>query len=127
MPIDSAGGERVRRDIQAQTRQVLNPLRAVLETAGSLLEKGVKTTRVIADMNGFGTINAIDAASFAARPPARACVQVARLPKRRPDRNRSGRADELTSGCFRFFIRAVQWVSSNLRRVPTPGAIEMPI
>ncbi len=48
--------------------------------AGGSLENGVKTTLVIADMDAHGTINAIDAASFAAQPPARACKQVARLP-----------------------------------------------
>ncbi len=81
IPIDPASGELVQGDIQAETHQVLNNLRAILEAAGSSLEKVVKTTLYIADMDAFGTINAIYAEYFETQPPARACVQVARLPK----------------------------------------------
>ncbi len=81
IPIDPASGDLVQGGIQAETRQVLDNLRAILEAAGSSLEKVVKTTLFIADMNAFGTINDIYAEYFSAQPPARACVQVARLPK----------------------------------------------
>ena len=81
IPIDPASGELVQGGIQAETRQVLNNLRAILEAAGSSLEKVVKTTLYIADMDAFGTINAIYAEYFETQPPARACVEVARLPK----------------------------------------------
>ncbi len=81
IPIDPASGELVQGGIEAETRQVLNNLKAILEAAGSSLEKVVKATLFIADMNQFGTINAIYAEYFQTDPPARACVEVARLPK----------------------------------------------
>lgn len=81
IPIDPATGERVPGGIQAETRQVLDNLRAILEASGSDLTKVVKATLFIADMNQFGTINAIYAEYFDTAPPARACVEVARLPK----------------------------------------------
>ena len=81
IPIDPASGELVQGGVEAETRQVLNNLKAILEAAGSSLEKVVKATLFIADMNQFGTINAIYAEYFQTDPPARACVEVARLPK----------------------------------------------
>jgi 2-iminobutanoate/2-iminopropanoate deaminase len=81
IPIDPDSGELVKGDIQAETRQVLDNLRAILEAAGSSMDQVVKTTLYIADMDAFGMINDIYAGYFAAQPPARACVQVARLPK----------------------------------------------
>ena len=81
IPIDPVSGELVQGGVEAETRQVLNNLKAILEAAGSSLEKVVKATLFIADMNQFGTINAIYAEYFQTDPPARACVEVARLPK----------------------------------------------
>lgn len=81
IPIDPASGELVQGGVEAETHQVLNNLKAILEAAGSSLEKVVKATLFIADMNQFGTINAIYAEYFQTDPPARACVEVARLPK----------------------------------------------
>jgi len=81
LAIDPASGELVTGDIRQETRQVLTNLQAILAAAGSALEQVVKTTVYIADMNQFGDINAAYAEFFATDPPARACVQVARLPK----------------------------------------------
>lgn len=68
-------------DVRAQTRQVLENLRAVLEAGGSGLEHVVKCTCFLADMNEYGPMNEVYAEFFAQDPPARSAVQVARLPK----------------------------------------------
>ena len=67
-------------DIEAQTRQALENLKAVLEAAGSCLEYSVKNTVFMADMAEFGRMNAVYAEYFGAKPPARSAVQVAALP-----------------------------------------------
>jgi len=79
--IDPATGSIVDGDVQAQTRQVLNNVKAVLEAAGSSLDKVAKTTVYITDMDNFSKVNEIYAEFFIAQPPARACVEVSRLPK----------------------------------------------
>ena len=81
LAIDPASGELVTGDIRQETRQALTNLQAILEAAGSSLAQVVKTTVYIADMDQFGDINAAYAEFFTTDPPARACVQVARLPK----------------------------------------------
>jgi 2-iminobutanoate/2-iminopropanoate deaminase len=81
LPIDPASGELVRGDIRQETRQALSNLGAVLSAAGSSFELVVKTTVFIADMDQFGEINDVYAEYFKSDPPARACVEVARLPK----------------------------------------------
>ncbi len=81
IPIDPATGEIVQGDIQAQTRQVLNNLKAVLMAAGTGLEKVVKATLFITNMDDFTHVNEIYAEFFTDNPPARACVEVSRLPK----------------------------------------------
>jgi 2-iminobutanoate/2-iminopropanoate deaminase len=68
-------------DIAAQARQVLTNLKAVLEAAGSSLDRVLKTTVFLADMNEFASMNAVYAEFFTADPPARSTVQVARLPR----------------------------------------------
>lgn len=68
-------------DTVEQTRQCLENLKAVLEAAGSSLDKVVKTTVFIADMEQFGVINEVYARFFTQPYPARSCVQAARLPK----------------------------------------------
>lgn len=68
-------------DVQQQTRQVLENLKALLESAGSSLDKVVKTTVFIKNMNDFPRINDIYAEYFHSEQPARSCVEVARLPK----------------------------------------------
>jgi len=67
-------------DIEAQTRQALENLKAVLEAAGSCLKHAVKTTVFLADMGEFARMNAIYAEYFAENPPARSAVQAAALP-----------------------------------------------
>lgn len=67
--------------VQQQTKQVLENLKALLESCGSGLEKVIKTTVFIKDMNEFPKINEIYAEYFSSNQPARSCVEVARLPK----------------------------------------------
>ena len=66
--------------IQAQTRQALKNLKAVLEAAGSSLEQVVKTTVFLQDIQDFGAMNEIYAEFFKTDPPARSAVEVAALP-----------------------------------------------
>ncbi len=68
-------------DIVAQTKQVLENLKAVLEASGSSMEKVLKTTVFIKDMNEFPKVNEVYGKYFPSNPPARATVEVARLPK----------------------------------------------
>jgi len=79
--LDPTSGELVGPDVAAQTRQALRNLQAILEAAGSSLERVVKTTIYLADMQDFKTVNAIYAECFRDAPPARATVQVAALPR----------------------------------------------
>ncbi len=81
IPIDPATGDIVQGDIKAQTRQVLTNLDAVLKAAGSSLEKAVKTTVYITNMDEFSQVNEVYGEFFTDQPPARACVEVSRLPK----------------------------------------------
>ncbi len=67
-------------DIEAQTRQALENLKAVLEAGGSCLEHVVKTTVFLADMGEFSRMNAVYAEFFPEGPPARSAVQAAALP-----------------------------------------------
>ena len=68
-------------DIEAQTKRVLENLKAVVNAAGSSLENVVKTTIYITDINDFPRVNEIYASYFSAGKPARSTVCVARLPK----------------------------------------------
>ena len=68
-------------NVQDETRKVLQNLQVVLDASGTTLSKVVKTTVFIADMNDFPKINEVYAEFFAENPPARACVEVSRLPK----------------------------------------------
>lgn len=67
--------------VEAQARQALENLRAVLNAAGMDLADVVKTTVFLADINDFAAINAIYAEYFTGEAPARSCVQAAALPK----------------------------------------------
>ena len=79
--IDPATGELSTGDIEEQTRLVLNNLKAVLEAAGSSFDNVVKCTVFLQDMNDFSKMNAVYGEFFKPPYPARAAVQVARLPK----------------------------------------------
>jgi 2-iminobutanoate/2-iminopropanoate deaminase len=81
IPLDPATMQIVEGGIEEQTERVLNNLKAVLEAAGSSLDRVVKTTVYLADMNEFAAMNEIYARYFGATKPARATVQVARLPR----------------------------------------------
>jgi 2-iminobutanoate/2-iminopropanoate deaminase len=81
IPIDPATGEFVQGGIAEQTEQVLKNLAALLEAAGSGLDKVVKTTVFLADMKEFAQMNEVYARYFTAAPPARATVAAAGLPR----------------------------------------------
>lgn len=77
----TAEGELLEGTVEEQTELVFTNLKAVLEEANSSLSQVVKATVFIKDMNDFGAINEIYAKHFGNHTPARACVEVARLPK----------------------------------------------
>jgi 2-iminobutanoate/2-iminopropanoate deaminase len=80
--LDPGSGEIVGEgDVAAQTRQVLDNLEAVLRASRSGLGGVVKTTIYLADMGDFPTVNEVYGERFANEPPARATVEVSRLPK----------------------------------------------
>lgn len=79
--LDPATGALVAGDAAAQTKRVMENLRAVLAAAGCRPEHVVKTTVFLLDMNDFSVMNEIYGAFFAPHKPARSTVQVARLPK----------------------------------------------
>lgn len=81
IPLDPATGQMVAGDVGAQTRRVLENLKAVLAAAGSGLDRVVKTTVYLKDMTDFAAMNAVYGEFFPKDPPARATVQAARLPK----------------------------------------------
>ncbi|MBI5033972.1 MAG: RidA family protein [Chloroflexi bacterium] len=80
-PIDPATGNLVEGGIEEQTRRALQNLSLVLQAAGTALNRVVKTTVFLLDMNDFAKMNAVYAEFFPENPPARSTVQVARLPK----------------------------------------------
>jgi len=81
IPIDPQTGEFVAGGVAEQTEQVLRNLAAVLEAAGSSLDKVVKTTVFLADMTDFAAMNEVYARHFKSEPPARATVAAAGLPR----------------------------------------------
>jgi 2-iminobutanoate/2-iminopropanoate deaminase len=78
--LDPASGN-LQEGIEAQTRQALANIQAVLAEAGAGVENVVKTTIFLADMAHFATVNGLYAQVFQHEPPARSTVQVAALPK----------------------------------------------
>ena len=80
IPINPFSGEIEADDITGQTKQVIENLSAVLESSGSSLEKVVKTTCYLKNINDFGTFNDVYSQYFTSKP-ARSCVEVSNLPK----------------------------------------------
>lgn len=81
IPLDPATMQIVEGGIREQTERVLKNLSAVLEAAGSSLDRVVKTTVYLADLGDFGEMNEIYGRFFKETPPARSTVEVARLPR----------------------------------------------
>ena len=81
IPISPETNQLITGTIEEQTELVLNNAKAVLEAAGASLDKVVKVTVYLADMDDFGKVNEVYSTFFPVAPPARAAVQVARLPK----------------------------------------------
>ncbi|MEJ2470395.1 MAG: RidA family protein [Desulfuromonadales bacterium] len=81
IPLDPATGALVEGGIEEQTRQVLANMRAMLKASRLDYDDIVKTTIYLTDLADFTTVNEIYGACFHEQPPARACVQVAALPK----------------------------------------------
>jgi 2-iminobutanoate/2-iminopropanoate deaminase len=82
IPIDPATGTVIDdKSIQAKTRRVLENLTAIVMAAGGSPENIVKTTVYLRDMGEFAEMNAVYAEFFRMRPPARATVEAARLPR----------------------------------------------
>ena len=73
-------GQKETGSVQAETRQVLENVKAILEAAGTSLSRVVKTTCYLADMNDFQAFNAVYAEYFPGDPPARTTIQAGRLP-----------------------------------------------
>jgi 2-iminobutanoate/2-iminopropanoate deaminase len=80
IPLDPATGQMIEGGIEAQARQALTNVGAVLEAAGTSLANVVKTTVFLADMGEFKAMNGVYAEFFPDAPPARSAVQVAALP-----------------------------------------------
>ena len=68
-------------DIALQTERVLENLKGIVEAAGSSMQRVIKTTVFLADMNDFAAMNEVYARYFVGHPPARSTVEVARLPR----------------------------------------------
>jgi 2-iminobutanoate/2-iminopropanoate deaminase len=81
IPLDPATGALVEGGVDAQTRQVFQNIEEILKAGGSSFDRVVSATVYLTDMNDFATVNEIYGTYFSSPAPARATVQVARLPK----------------------------------------------
>ena len=79
--LDPANGNVVQGDVAVQTERVLKNLQAILKAAGTTLEKVVRATVFLKNMNDFAAMNEVYGKFWKAAPPARSTVEVARLPK----------------------------------------------
>jgi 2-iminobutanoate/2-iminopropanoate deaminase len=81
IPLDPATQQVIAGEVAAQTERVLQNITGILTAAGSSLAQVLKTTVFLKSMNDFAAMNEVYARHFAAEPPARSTVEVARLPK----------------------------------------------
>ena len=81
IPLDPATGQIVSGGVAEQTERALANLEAILKAAGSALDQAVRTTVYLKDMGEFAAMNEVYARFFPREAPARATVEVARLPK----------------------------------------------
>ena len=81
IPFDPKSMTLVSDDISEQTRQVMNNLKAILEKSGAGLDNVAKCQIFLKDLGDFEAVNLVYAEFFESNPPARACVEVSRLPK----------------------------------------------
>lgn len=81
IPLDAKSGEQIRTGIADETKKVLDNLKAIIEAAGGSMANVVKTTIFLKDMGSFSVVNEIYGTYFPQPFPARATVEVARLPR----------------------------------------------
>ncbi len=81
LPIDMATGELELGDIKKATKNSMDNVKAILEEAGTSMDKIIKTTIFVTDLADFADMNEVYGSYFPSNPPARSCVQVAALPK----------------------------------------------
>ena len=81
IPLDPKTNQLVEGDIRVQTERALENLKGILEAAGSSLSRVLKTTVFLKDMGEFAAMNEVYGRYFPSEPPARATVEVARLPR----------------------------------------------
>lgn len=79
-PLNIETGTLVDGTVQEQARQTLENIKAILEDIGSSMEKVLKVTVYLSDMNDFSDLNEVYAQFFTSNPPARTCIQAGRLP-----------------------------------------------
>jgi 2-iminobutanoate/2-iminopropanoate deaminase len=79
--LDPATGQLVEGDVAHQTTRVLENLKSIVEAAGSSLDRAVKATVYLKDMNEFAAMNEVYGRYFSKNPPARSTVEAARLPR----------------------------------------------
>lgn len=81
IPLDPSTGEIIGTTAAEQCEQVMKNMLGLLEAAGATFENVVKATVFLADMGDFAAVNEVYGKYFRSNPPARACVEVSRLPK----------------------------------------------
>jgi 2-iminobutanoate/2-iminopropanoate deaminase len=79
--LDPASGQIIEGDVSKQTTRVMENLKAIVEAAGSTLDRAIKATVYLKDMNDFAEMNTVYGRYFAQNPPARSTVEAARLPR----------------------------------------------
>lgn len=81
LPINMATGELETANVKEAAKHSLDNLKAILEAAGSSMDKVIKTTVFLTNLADFADVNEVYAGYFGSNPPARSCVQVSALPK----------------------------------------------